>query len=180
MRYTATSTTTTARGRLRSCLGSSGYAAAHTCRGNLTLAVRKTPKTPRRVAGASTRSARGARSGGGRCGDRYKGSVAVYNNFYPIQLTSHQEDTEERNPQVPLMKEVYQRASSVVVWLGGPIEVDGKEDLGPTPPLLEPAQKNFKRTQIHHTTDGNLNDKQLKCYHQKFDLAAVPPSANAR
>ncbi|TVY22146.1 Heterokaryon incompatibility protein 6,OR allele [Lachnellula hyalina] len=87
----------------------------------------------------------------------------------------NQEDIEERSSQVRLMKDIYQRASSVVVWLGEPIEVDGK-DLWPIPPLLEAAQKNLKRTQLpirhgtkdwvrhvlrpDYTTNGDLEDKR--------------------
>ena len=87
----------------------------------------------------------------------------------------NQEDTEERGSQVRLMKDIYRFASSVVVWLGGPIEVDGN-DLWPIPPLLEAAQKNLKRTQLpirhgtkdwvrhvlqpDYTANGDLNDKR--------------------
>ncbi|KAH8587069.1 hypothetical protein B0O99DRAFT_642690 [Bisporella sp. PMI_857] len=74
-----------------------------------------------------------------------------------------------------MMKDIYRLASSVAVWLGGPIEVDGK-DLWPIPPLLEAAQKNLKRTELpirhgtkdwvrhvlrpDYTTNGDLNDKR--------------------
>ncbi|TVY53017.1 Heterokaryon incompatibility protein 6,OR allele [Lachnellula cervina] len=87
----------------------------------------------------------------------------------------NQEDTEERSSQVRLMKDIYRCASSVIVWLGGPIEVDGN-DLWPIPPLLEAAQKNLKRTQLpirhgtkdwvrhvlrpDYTTNGDLEDKR--------------------
>ncbi|KAH8655076.1 heterokaryon incompatibility protein-domain-containing protein [Tricladium varicosporioides] len=87
----------------------------------------------------------------------------------------NQEDTKERSSQVRLMKDIYQLASSVIVWLGGPIEVDGN-DLWPIPPLLEAAQKNLKRNQLpirhgtkdwvrhvlrpDYTTNGDLNDKR--------------------
>ncbi|KAH6665416.1 heterokaryon incompatibility protein-domain-containing protein [Halenospora varia] len=87
----------------------------------------------------------------------------------------NQEDIDERSAQVRLMKNIYQLASSVVVWLGGSIEVDGK-DLWPIPPLLEAAQKNLKRNQLpirhgtkdwvrhvlrpDYTTNGDLNDKR--------------------
>ncbi|CAI6097243.1 unnamed protein product [Clonostachys chloroleuca] len=87
----------------------------------------------------------------------------------------NQGDTAERSAQVLLMQDIYRRASTVDVWLGGPIEVDGK-DLWAIPHLLEAAQKNLKRTQlpIRHgtrdwvrfvlsndwTTNGDLEDKR--------------------
>ncbi|KAH7321322.1 heterokaryon incompatibility protein-domain-containing protein [Stachybotrys elegans] len=87
----------------------------------------------------------------------------------------NQDDTAERSSQVLLMQTIYRGAVSVVVWLGGPVEVNG-QDLWPIPHLLEAAQKNLKRTQlpIKHgtkdwvkfvlsndwTTNGDLQDKK--------------------
>ncbi|KFA79077.1 hypothetical protein S40288_07030 [Stachybotrys chartarum IBT 40288] len=87
----------------------------------------------------------------------------------------NQNDTSERSAQVLLMQAIYQRALSVVIWLGGPVEVDGK-DLWSIPDLLEASQKKLKRTQlpIRHgtndwvkfvlsndwTTTGDLQDKK--------------------
>ncbi|MCJ1367915.1 hypothetical protein MMC16_007051 [Acarospora aff. strigata] len=59
----------------------------------------------------------------------------------------NQGDLEERSCQVRMMKDIYQRAFSVVIWLGGPIEVHGT-DTWPIPPLLEAAQKNLKRDNL--------------------------------
>lgn len=56
----------------------------------------------------------------------------------------NQEDIEERGSQVNMMKDIYRLASSVVVWLGGPIEVDGNE-LWCIPPLLEAASRKSQR-----------------------------------
>jgi len=67
----------------------------------------------------------------------------------------NQEDTEERSSQARLMKDIYQLASSVIIWLGGPIEVNSK-DIWPITPLLEAAQQNLKRTELpirHGTKD---------------------------
>ncbi|KAG4431468.1 hypothetical protein IFR05_013058, partial [Cadophora sp. M221] len=90
-------------------------------------------------------------------------------------MSINQEDLKERSSQVLLMKDIYQLASSVVIWLGGPVEVDGK-DIWPIPPLLEAAQKNLKRTELpirhgtkdwirhalrpDYTTNGDLMDKR--------------------
>lgn len=52
----------------------------------------------------------------------------------------NQDDIEERGSQILLMKDIYRIASSVVIWLGGPIDVDGT-DIWPIPQLLEAAQK---------------------------------------
>ena len=87
----------------------------------------------------------------------------------------NQEDIDERGSQVRLMKDIYRRASSVVIWLGEAIEVDGK-DLWPIPSLLEAAQKNLKRTELpirhgtkdwvryvlrpDYTTSGDLDNKR--------------------
>jgi hypothetical protein len=87
----------------------------------------------------------------------------------------NQEDIEERGSQVHLMGDIYRLASSVVIWLGGPVEVDG-QDLWPIPPLLEAAQRTLKRTELpirhggsdwvrhvlrpDYTTNGDLNDKR--------------------
>ncbi|PVH68561.1 HET-domain-containing protein [Cadophora sp. DSE1049] len=88
----------------------------------------------------------------------------------------NQEDVEERGAQVRLMKEIYRRATSVVVWLGEGVEVDGKKDVWPIPSLLEAAQKGLRRNQLpirhgtkdwvryvlrpDYTTAGDLDDKR--------------------
>ncbi|KAN0101428.1 HET domain containing protein [Hyaloscypha variabilis] len=87
----------------------------------------------------------------------------------------NQEDVKERSSQILLMKDIYRLAFAVIVWLGGPIEVDGKE-LWPIPPLLEAAEKNLKRTELplrhgnkswvqrvfrsDYTINGDLFDKE--------------------
>jgi len=87
----------------------------------------------------------------------------------------NQKDVQECNSQVVLMDQIYRRATSVVIWLGDPIMVDGK-DIWSIPPLLEAAQKGLKRTElpIRHgikdwvkfvlsndwTTNGDLMDKR--------------------
>ena len=73
------------------------------------------------------------------------------------------------------MDQIYQRANEVVIWLGGPVMVDGK-DVWSILPLLEAAQKGLKRNQllIHHsapnwvkpilinnvTVNGDLQDRK--------------------
>jgi Heterokaryon incompatibility protein (HET) len=89
-----------------------------------------------------------------------------------------------------LMRDIYRLASSVSVWLGGPIEVDG-EDIWPIPPLLEAAQKNLKRTELpirrdtkhsvskvfrsDSTTNGDLNDKSWNAIIQSLILLLHRP-----
>ena len=59
----------------------------------------------------------------------------------------NQEDTLERAAQVKIMKEIYAKATSAVIWLGGPVEVDN-QDIWPIPDLLEAAEMNLKRSQL--------------------------------
>jgi len=54
---------------------------------------------------------------------------------------------QERNSQVVLMDHIYQRANSVLIWLGGLVMVDGK-DIWSILPLLEAAQMRLKRTEL--------------------------------
>ncbi|KAL5314222.1 hypothetical protein ACEPPN_018647 [Leptodophora sp. 'Broadleaf-Isolate-01'] len=78
----------------------------------------------------------------------------------------------------------------VVIWLGGPVEVDGK-DLWPIPPLLEAAQKNLKRTELpirhgtkdwirhvlrpDYTTNGDLMDKRWNAIIKSLILLLQKP-----
>jgi hypothetical protein len=90
------------------------------------------------------------------------------------------------------MKDIYRHASSIVVWPGGPIEVEGN-DLWPIPPLLEAAQKNLKRTQLpvrrgtkdwvrhvlqpDYTTNGDLNDKRWNAIIKSLILLLIRPGS---
>lgn len=80
----------------------------------------------------------------------------------------NQDDLEERGSQVQMMKEIYQRAFSVAIWLGGPIEVDGK-DIWPIEPLLEAAQKNLKRDNL--PIRNGLGDWERRIFGTKWTLS---------
>ncbi|KAK3987685.1 heterokaryon incompatibility protein 6,OR allele [Cladorrhinum sp. PSN332] len=67
----------------------------------------------------------------------------------------NQNDIQERNEQVSLMRSIYQRAGCVLIWLGGPIMVND-EETWPIPALVEAEEKKLKRNDlpIRHGTRG--------------------------
>lgn len=88
----------------------------------------------------------------------------------------NQDDIPERNSQVSLMRNIYQQAKCVLIWLGGPVMVNEK-DVWAIPHLLEAQEKNLKRADLpirHGTkdwikyvllssdwsTNGDLEDKR--------------------